>query len=68
MFATYFGDPGLVNEQTARYQRVTAAQVTALAGKMLGPDNRISLVYVPAESTTDNHANAESRVTVGASR
>ena len=68
MFATYFGDPGLVNEQTARYQRVTAAQVSALAKEMLGPDNRVSLVYVPAESTADDRASAEVGEPVGASR
>jgi predicted Zn-dependent peptidase len=67
MFATYFGDPGLVNEQTARYQRVTAAQVSALAREMLGPDNRVSLVYVPAESTADSQASAEVGEPVGAS-
>jgi len=68
MFATYFGDPGLVNEQTARYQRVTAAQVSALASEMLGPDNRVTLLYVPAESTANHQSHAEEGEPVGASR
>jgi zinc protease len=46
-FATYFGDPGLVNEQTDRYRRVTAGAVSAFAREALGADNRMSLVFVP---------------------
>jgi len=46
-FATYFGDPSLVNEQADRYRAVTAERVTAFARERLGPDNRASLVYVP---------------------
>ena len=47
MFATYFGDPSLVNEQVDKYRRVTAEQVTAFARTRLGEDNRASLLYVP---------------------
>ncbi|HEY8794078.1 MAG TPA: pitrilysin family protein [Gemmatimonadaceae bacterium] len=68
MFATYFSDPGLVNEQTERYQRVTAAQVSALAREMLGEDNRVSLVYVPADSLAGTPAHVEIGEPVGASR
>jgi hypothetical protein len=68
MFATYLGDPGLVNEQTERYQRVTSAQVSELAREMLGEDNRVSLVYVPADATADNNAQAEVGEPVGAGR
>ncbi len=68
LFATYFSDPGLVNEQTERYQRVTAAEVSALAREMLGEDNRVSLVYVPADSLAVGLSHAESREPVGASR
>ena len=49
-FATYFGDPGLVNEQVARYRRVTAADVGALCAERLGADNRARLLYVPQEA------------------
>jgi zinc protease len=46
-FATYLGDPSLLNEQTARYTAVTVDDVNAFAGNMLGSDNRASLLYVP---------------------
>lgn len=68
MFATYLGDPGLVNEQTERYQRVTAAQVSQLAREMLGEDNRASLVYVPANSKAENSERNVVREPVGAER
>jgi predicted Zn-dependent peptidase len=48
-FATYFGDPGLINEQVPRYRAVTAAQVSAFAREWLSDDNRASLLYVPRE-------------------
>ncbi len=67
MFATYFDDPGLVNEQTERYQRVTAAEVSALARDMLGEDNRVSLVYIPADALAEGRSLAETREPVGAS-
>ena len=47
MFATYFGDPSLVNEQVDHYRAVTPQQVAAFARDRLGEDNRASLVYVP---------------------
>jgi zinc protease len=68
MFATYLGDPGLVNEQADCYQRVTSAQVSELAREMLGEDNRVSLVYVPAEASADSSALAEVGEAVGAER
>jgi predicted Zn-dependent peptidase len=46
-FATYFGDPSLVNDETRRYAEVTAADVNAFAREYLGEDNRLSLMYVP---------------------
>jgi predicted Zn-dependent peptidase len=48
-FATYFGDPTLINTQVARYQATTAADVSRLARERLGADNRVLLVYVPAD-------------------
>jgi zinc protease len=48
MYATYFGDPSLVNEQVERYRAVTPEQVAAFARDRLGEDNRASLLYVPA--------------------
>ncbi len=46
-FATYFDDPRLVNDQPARYQRVTADEVTAFAREWCTTDNRATLLYVP---------------------
>ena len=48
-FATYFGDPSLVNTQVDRYRAVTVADVNAFARESLGHDNRAFLVYVPRE-------------------
>jgi predicted Zn-dependent peptidase len=49
MFATYLGDPRLLNQQTARYREVTSAQVTSLARQRLGTANRATLVYIPRQ-------------------
>jgi zinc protease len=46
-YATYFGDPALVNAQPARYRIVTAAEVTAFAAEWCTADNRATLLYVP---------------------
>jgi predicted Zn-dependent peptidase len=53
MFATYFGNPALLNEQVDRYRGVHASDVNAFARARLGPDNRISLVYVPREDASE---------------
>jgi zinc protease len=55
-FATYFGDPGLINVQMERYRAVTAARVSAFAREWLGDDNRASLLYVPRDAETDIEA------------
>src|SRR6478672_986793 len=60
-FATFFGDPRLVNEQLERYRAVRAADVDAFARARLGADNRASLVYVPRVA-----AEVEQQVSVGA--
>ena len=52
-FATYFGNAELANEQVARYQQVTTADVSRLARERLGPDNRVLLLYVPSPDATD---------------
>lgn len=46
-FATYFGDPALVNTQTDRYRAVSVGEVNTFAREALGEDNRVSLLYVP---------------------
>lgn len=57
-FATYFGDASLINTQVARYQAVSAADVSRLARERLGPDNRVVLLYVPADGA-ETHADAQ---------
>ena len=49
MFATYFGDPTLVNRQTEQYRAVTKERVNAFARGRLVASNRASLIYVPRE-------------------
>jgi zinc protease len=55
-FATYFGDPALVNEQPGRYRAVTAAQVTAFAREWCGDQNRATLLYVPRAASVQEVA------------
>jgi predicted Zn-dependent peptidase len=47
MFATFFGDPQLVNQQSEKYELVTLAQVNEFARTKLGVNNRASLLFVP---------------------
>jgi zinc protease len=49
MFATYFGEPALINEQADRYHAVTTEQVNEIISERLGENNRASLIYVPRE-------------------
>lgn len=51
MFATYFGDPSLVNEQASRYGEVSAERVNALAQRYLARQKRSRLLYVPKGET-----------------
>ena len=53
LFATYFGDPHLVNRQADRYRAVTAEQVNAFARARLVRENRASLLYVPREADVE---------------
>jgi zinc protease len=46
-YATYFGEPRLLNEHVSRYRAVDADSLWQMAKDHLGPDNRASLVYVP---------------------
>ena len=49
MFATYYGEPGLINEQADRYRAVTAEQVNEIISERFGENNRANLIYVPRE-------------------
>jgi predicted Zn-dependent peptidase len=62
-FASYFGDPGLLNAQADRYRAVRAADVIAFAREQLGADNRASLIYVPANG--DGQVAVEERLEEG---
>ena len=46
--ATLFRDPNWVNTVLPHYDAVTVAQIQALATERLVPNNRVTLVYVPA--------------------
>ncbi len=52
MFATYFGDPTLINAQVDRYSAVTVGDVNAFIEERLGEDNRASLLFVPKPEAT----------------
>ena len=51
LFATYFGDPNLLNEEVDRYRAVTAEQVNDFIRERLGENNRASLLYVAREES-----------------
>lgn len=50
-FATFFGDPTLVNGQLEAFQRVTVEDVNRIVRARMGRDNRVSLLYVPRAET-----------------
>jgi zinc protease len=52
-FATYFGDPTLVNTQADRYRAVTSAAVSAFVREWCGASNRATLVYVPRRGAVE---------------
>jgi predicted Zn-dependent peptidase len=62
MFATYFEQPELINEQADRYRQVTTRQVNDLISERFGHNNRASLLYVPREGVA-----TESELAVAAS-
>jgi predicted Zn-dependent peptidase len=53
MFATYFGNPQLLNQQATRYRAVTMGQVNAAIRERFGRDNRAVLLYVPRDADTE---------------
>ena len=59
MFATFFGDPKKLNEQSSKYHGATVNSVNDFIASQLGPDNRASLLFVPMnESETKDAENA----------
>lgn len=65
MFSTYFGNPGLINEQVERFEAVRPKAVIDFARTYLGPDNRASLVYVPREGAEEAMEMAGSAAAAG---
>ncbi len=63
MFATYFDNPFLVNEQTERYRTVTKDRVNQFVRDRLAARNRASLIFIPrgpaAANDVDEVAMAE---------
>jgi predicted Zn-dependent peptidase len=47
MMATYFGDPSLVHTWLDPYRAATGADLAAVAGKYLVPENRVTINFVP---------------------
>jgi len=60
MFATYFGEPALINEQADRYRAVTTEQVNEIISERLGENNRASLLYIPREGVESERVLAAS--------
>jgi zinc protease len=59
LFATYFKNPELVNEQVQRYEAVTAADVNRFAQERLGEENRASLLFLPRRENVDQPGRPE---------
>jgi predicted Zn-dependent peptidase len=59
MFATYFKDPDLANQQVQKYQAVTADDVNEFIRERMGEDNRASLLFVPREESDVTAAPSE---------
>jgi predicted Zn-dependent peptidase len=55
-FATYFGDPHLINTQVEQYRAVSAADVNAFAQERLGKENRASLLFIPRSDAVAEEA------------
>jgi len=67
LFATYFKNPELVNEQVQRYEAVTVADVNNFIRERLREENRASLLFVPRHGPEQDAATAdELSIPVGA--
>lgn len=68
LFATYFENPELVNEQVQRYEAVTAADVNRFARERLGEENRASLLFLPRREHEDEQGEPEGQRVAAAER
>jgi predicted Zn-dependent peptidase len=48
-YATYLGDPHLINSYLPSLHATSVERVATFARERLGPDNRVSLIYVPRD-------------------
>jgi zinc protease len=60
MFATYFEDPGLINDQADRYRAVTAQRVNEIISNRFGENNRANLIYAPRQGVESDSVLAAS--------
>jgi predicted Zn-dependent peptidase len=63
LFATYLGNPELINDEVDRYRGVTTKSVNAFIKERLGENNRASLLYVPRDAAADELVDAGSFAT-----
>jgi predicted Zn-dependent peptidase len=56
MFATFFGQPELLNEQAEKYRAVSAKKVNEFARSSLDSDNRATLLFVPKSENSEKAA------------
>lgn len=59
MFATFFGAPEQMNDQSTKYRAVTVDAVNEFATTRLGKNNRATLLYVPRASDETGIENSE---------
>jgi predicted Zn-dependent peptidase len=59
LYATYFKNPELANEQVQQYEAVTAADVNDFVRDRLGEDNRASLLFVPKQEETEEPTSSD---------
>ena len=67
MFATFFGEPEELNEQSAKYRVVTVDAVNEFAALRLGRDNRATLLFVPMHESMDDTGATRNTVNESAS-
>jgi predicted Zn-dependent peptidase len=56
MFATFFGEPELLNEQSRKYRAVSVQQVNEFVRSSLGADNRATLLFIPKSDSSEKVA------------
>jgi zinc protease len=59
LFATYFKNPELVNEQVQHYEAVTVDDVNAFVRARLGEQNRASLLFIPRRDAEEEAVSSD---------